>query len=166
MFVLNKERLTIIGHKRNVLLKGSCCNYGKISYSCRLKEGKEKLDAALNKLAEYENLEEQGLLLRVPCKINQDIYFVPSETNFRLNILNNMFENNRVYHQRICHIVYDGKGYYLECDKELEYGTGRIFIDSLYGEIWFLSESEAEEKLRKLEGADAGMGSWLSERLE
>lgn len=103
------------------------------------------------KLAEYEDLEEQGLLLRVPCKINQDIYFVPSETNFKLNILNNMSENNRVYHQRICHIVYDGNGYYLECDKELEYGTGRVFIDSHYGEIWFLSEAEAEEKLRELE---------------
>lgn len=101
-------------------------------------------------LGEYEDLEEQGLLLRLPCKINQDIYFVPSETNFKLNILNNMPENNRVYHQRICHIVYDGNGYYLECDKELEYGTGRVFIDRHYGEIWFLSESEAEEKLREL----------------
>ena len=30
----------------------------------------------INKLAEYEDLEEQGLLLRLPCKVGDSIYSV------------------------------------------------------------------------------------------
>ena len=29
---------------------------------------------ALNRLAEYEDMEEQGLLLRLPCKVGDTIY--------------------------------------------------------------------------------------------
>lgn len=34
------------------------------------------LQACMNKLAEYEDAEEQGLLLRLPCKIGTTIYYV------------------------------------------------------------------------------------------
>ena len=40
----------------------------------------------LRKLAEYEDLEEQGLLFRLPCKIGSDVFFIPSKANFGLNI--------------------------------------------------------------------------------
>lgn len=50
------------------------------------------------KLKEYEDLEEQGRLLKLPCKIGDDVYYVPSEVNYKLNILNRHSENNKVYH--------------------------------------------------------------------
>lgn len=31
---------------------------------------------AINKLAEYEDLEEQGLILRLPCKVGDTVYSV------------------------------------------------------------------------------------------
>ncbi len=40
-----------------------------------------------NRLADYEDAEEQGLLLRLPCGIGADVYSIPSKTNFILNLL-------------------------------------------------------------------------------
>nr|DAG65358.1 MAG TPA: hypothetical protein [Caudoviricetes sp.] len=31
---------------------------------------------ALEKLAEYENLEEQGRLIKLPCKVGDDVYYI------------------------------------------------------------------------------------------
>ena len=36
----------------------------------------EMLDNCLHKLAEYEDAEEQGLLLRLPCKVGDTVYSV------------------------------------------------------------------------------------------
>lgn len=35
-----------------------------------------KIHEAVEKLAEYENAEEQGLLLRLPCKIGRKVFYV------------------------------------------------------------------------------------------
>lgn len=106
---------------------------------------------ASEKLAEYEDLEEQGLLLRLPCGIGADIYFIPSKTNYKLNILQGYPESNRVYHQNVEEIAFTQYGWYLECDKDIEYATGQIFIDKLYKETWFLAQAEAEQKLKEME---------------
>lgn len=36
----------------------------------------EAFKEALNRLAEYEDLEEQGLLVRLPCKVGDKVYFI------------------------------------------------------------------------------------------
>lgn len=116
-------------------------------------------------LYEYENLEEQGLLRRLPCSIGSDVYFIPSKVNFELNKLNGHEESNRVYHQKVSKIVFNergwymecdknleyGSGWYMECDKDLEYGTGNVLLDKFYKETWFLTQNEAEEALRRME---------------
>lgn len=53
------NRLTFRGHKGYGLLKGKLCNYASYSFACKLYEGIELLDAALEKLIYYEDLEEQ-----------------------------------------------------------------------------------------------------------
>ena len=108
-------------------------------------------ESAYKKLAEYEDLEEQGLLLRLPCVIGADIYFIPSKTNYKLNILQGYPESNRVYHQNVDKISFTQYGWYLECDKDIEYATGQIFIDKSYKETWFLTQEEAEQKLKEME---------------
>lgn len=104
------------------------------------------------KLGEYEDSEEQGRLLKLPCKIEDDVYIVPSEVNYKLNILNEQNENNKVYHQKVEDIVLTKHGWYLECDKDVKYGTGHILTDRLFNKTWFLTKEEAEAKLKELRG--------------
>lgn len=108
----------------------------------------------LRKLKDYEDLEEQGLLLRLPCGIGSDIYFIPSKVNFRLNLLSGLTEENRVFHQVVDRITFRKNGWYMECDADLEYGIGRILRDENYGVTWFLSKEEAEAKLKEMEEKD------------
>lgn len=105
----------------------------------------------ITKLATYEDAEEQGLLLRLPCGIGTDIYYIPSEKNFRLNLLDGHGEENRVFYQTVDRITFRKNGWYMECDSDLEYGTGRILLDTSYGVTWFLTKEEAEAKLKEME---------------
>lgn len=118
--------------------------------------GKANLQALINKLAAYEDAEEQGLLLRLLCGIGTDIYYIPSEKNFRLNLLDGHGEENRVFHQTVDRITFIKNGWYMECDSDLEYGTGRILLDTSYGVTWFLTSEEAEAKLKEMEGRANG----------
>lgn len=68
------ERLTKRGYKKQALLIGTSCSYGYISYDCKLKEGNELLKSALDKLADYEDLEEQDRLVKLPCKMGDTVY--------------------------------------------------------------------------------------------
>ena len=103
------------------------------------------------KLKCYEDAEEQGLLLRLPCGIGADVYSIPSKTNFLLNLLNRHEGENRVFHQTVERITNKKGGWYMECDSDLKYGTGRILLDTSYGVTWFLSREEAEAKLKEME---------------
>lgn len=67
-------------------------------------------DKILTKLAVYEDLEEQGLLVRFPCKVGDDIYRILSKANYDLNVLNGYKANNRVYHQKVYSIVFSQRG--------------------------------------------------------
>ena len=105
------------------------------------------------KLAAYEDAEEQGLLLRLPCGIGSDVYIIPSKINCELNILSLHPENNKVYHQKVALITFTEKGWYMECDKDREYATDRILSEKMYKETWFLTRAEAEAKLKEMEEA-------------
>ena len=71
--------------------------------------------------------------------------------NYDLNVLGKHKEHNRVYHQKVAKVVFNERGWYLECDKDLEYGTGHILVDIFYKETWFTSEEEAEQALKRME---------------
>ena len=103
-------------------------------------------------LKKYEDLEEQGRLLKPPCKIGDDVWFVPSQTCYKLNILNKHSEANRVYHQKVARIWLSENSWYMECDKDLEYATVNILLGKMYKETWFLTQEEAEAKLKELRG--------------
>lgn len=105
------------------------------------------------KLKRYEDAEEQGLLLSLPCGIGSDVYIIPSKINCELNILSLHPENNKVYHQKVALITFTEKGWYMECDKDREYATDRILSEKMYKETWFLSQEEAEAKLKEMEGS-------------
>lgn len=120
------------------------CN--DIEYDC----SKCELEKALEKLATYEDLEEQGLLVRLPVKIGDDIYKIPSKTNYNLNVLNGYKANNRVYHQKAYSIVFSQSGWFVQCDKDSIHAPNVICVDVEYGKTWFLTSKEAEKKLEEM----------------
>lgn len=103
-------------------------------------------------LKKYEDLEGESRLLKLPCKIGDDVYYVPSEVNYKLNILNRHSENNKVYRQKVEDFILTRHGWYLECDQDVKYGTCHILTDVSFCKTWFLAKSEAEAKLKELRG--------------
>lgn len=105
---------------------------------------------ASEKLAEYEDLEEQGLPVRLPVKIGDDIYKIPSKVNYDLNVLNGYKANNRVYHQKAYRIVFSQSGWFVQCDKDSIHAPNVICVDVEYGKTWFLTREEADKKLEEM----------------
>lgn len=144
------ERLTKISEIGNAYypkcFEEPCCGMGEcLDDRCSL-----MLDAC-KKLAEYEQLEEQGLLVRLPVKIGDDIYKIPSKANYDLNVLNGYKANNRVYHQKVYSIVFSQRGWFVQCDKDSIHVPNVICVDVEYGKTWFLTREEAEKKLEEIQ---------------
>ena len=105
----------------------------------------------LGKLAEYEDLEEQGLLLRLPCKNWMDIVFGEQETFFGID--ESYIENP------IREITVDSADRFTWYDgwKTLvlkgtdENGLDWEFSPEDIGKTVFLTKSEAEQKLKEME---------------
>lgn len=142
------ERLTRrLNNNKIVAIKGDSCNYSANSFDCQLSEGRKRLKTASEKLAEYEDLEEQGLLVRLPCKSGDDVYIIPSPPVYELNILNGYENINRVYHQHIESITFAGSHWYATGRNEYK---EKVLNDTTFGTTWFLTREEAEKKLEEV----------------
>ena len=133
------ERLTNISEIGNAYypkcFKEPCCGMGEcLDDKCNL-----MLDAC-EKLAEYEQLEEQGLLARLPCKIGDTVYRVNAGakqpiipmTVSEIHFL--CYKNERV-------VRFDAIG------KE-DMGESCYRLEDI-GRIVFLTHEEAEKKLEE-----------------
>ena len=77
----------------------------------------------VDKLADYEDLEDQGLLVKLPCKVGTTVYhIVPVDTNSRKAII--------------------------EHEADLFFILVAT-VEERWGKTVFLTEQEAEESLRK-----------------
>lgn len=123
---------------------GTCCKDGELYW---LKDVTELLE----ELKSYKDLEEQGLLVRLPVKIGDDIYKIPSKANYDLNVLNGYKANNRVYHQKVYSIVFSQRGWFVQCDKDSIHAPNIICLDVEYGKTWFLTYEAAEKKLEEIQ---------------
>lgn len=92
-------------------------------------------DKILTKLADYEDLEEQGLFVRLPCKLNGTLYSV--------NYSNKTIAENTIIKISINDHV---KRFYCIDDNLRE----RIFFSRRIGENVFLTREEAEKKLEEM----------------
>lgn len=97
----------------------------------------EKIAAILKKLAEYEGLEEQGRLLKLPCKVGDTVYYINPDKNTINELVVYGFDIRPL--QRF---VYDYMGARLNFNQ--------------FGKTVFLIESEAEAKLKELRGGENG----------
>lgn len=88
--------------------------------------------------------------MRLPVKIGDDIYKIPSKANYDLNVLNGYKANNRVYHQKVYNIVFSQNGWFVQCDKDSIHAPNVICVDVEYEKTWFLTREEAEKKLEEM----------------
>ena len=89
--------------------------------------------------------------IELPIEIGQEVFTVPSEVNFKLNIVKQVEVLNKVYKQHIVEVNINGRGWYAICDLDKVYGNGNILLNDFFEETWFLSEDEAFKKLNELE---------------
>ena len=97
-------------------------------------KGEKEYDA-MNAFADYEDLEEHGLLVRLPCKLNGTLYSV--------NYSNKTIAENTIVRISMTDHV---KRFYCIDDNLRE----RIFFSYRIGENVFLTREEAEKKLEEM----------------
>ena len=142
------ERLTEkIGNTNCVKGCGSNCKYG--FQHCRTEDWKncKTIDDVIDKLAEYEGLEEQGRLIKLPCKVGDVVYrinigamkpVIPLRVvEYRFKIVGNCIR------EKIC------------CSDDFLCKQPSIiyYAEDIDNKV-FLTKSEAEAKLKELRGGE------------
>lgn len=129
--VLSKERLT----KRIDLGNGKySVDFANDIMGEFLNDHKKGVKALFHKIAEYEDLEEQGLLLRLPCKVGDIVWAIATDRHTKEKL---------VEETTIRKILVDAEGILLSCDIN-------PFSRNIFGETIFSTLSEAERKLKEL----------------
>lgn len=141
------ERLTRrINNNKITAIKGHGCNYSAHSFDCQDNEGRDKLRAALEKLADYEDLEEQGLLVRLPCKVGDTVWdndFGYPES-YEIKAFSYGYCDSYV---ELCIGIEDEIIFYYEnCTGSI---TGAFQMSEI-GKTVFLTREEAEKKLEEM----------------
>lgn len=104
----------------------------------------EYLYSAIEKLATYEDLEEQGLFARLPCKVGTEVFVIfPGINHYakcqikKIEIKPNIFE-------KICYFIEPvvRRGQYLK------------YFNNEFGETIFLTREEAKKKLKEMKKND------------
>lgn len=135
------ERLTRrLNNNKIVAIKGDSCNYSANSFDCQLSEGRKRLKTALEKLADYEDLEEQGLLVRLPCKVGTEVFcYFPGDSHYT---------KCQIKKIEICQSIFGNICYFAE--SVAQRGRCCRYYDNEFGKFLFLTREEAEKKLEEL----------------
>nr|DAF49826.1 MAG TPA: hypothetical protein [Myoviridae sp. ctBbR2] len=118
----------------------------------------------LRKLKDYEDLEEQGRLIKLPCKVGDTVYLIDRDENNKFKVYEGKWERVSLVQTskdgsfnlrgEISYDIYD-----------CFYDDGRIMKHGMYvgqerteiGKVVFLTKSEAEAKLKELRGEENGI---------
>lgn len=107
----------------------------------------EEIDAVYRRLKEYEDLEEQSRLVKLPCNRGDKIYFIKSAFSMAHFPIEARVTS-------VCGV---------DCDNDVMYSSiteynkiDRRFKSSDIGKTVFLTKSEAEAKLKELRGGENG----------
>ena len=109
-----------------------------------------KLAIMQKELKEYKDQEERGFLVRLPCKVGDDIYVIPSQSVYGINIVNGFEKLNRVYHQHIGSITFFDSHWYATSREEYGIYNEKVLNDIAYGITWFTDYEEAVKKLEEM----------------
>ena len=110
----------------------------------------EEIDAVYRRLKDYEDLEEHGRLIKLPCKVGDTVYCI-------FNRYTKCTPSNEEFDEYNC------QGCEYECDSKKEnyvqgmiaYSLDWIVINlKKFGKTVFLTKSEVEAKLKELRGEE------------
>ena len=105
----------------------------------------EEIDAVYRRLKDYEDLEEQGRLIKLPCKVGDTVY------------VNGVLGYGEAERYRVIRVDYHstlGTGrneFYIEALLCTDPDSSIAFYDKQFGKTVFLTKSEAEQKLKEME---------------
>lgn len=109
----------------------------------------------LQKLADYEDLEEQGRLIKLPCKAGDTVYVVTSPFNVFDDIEYDENTKDEVYESYVSSTTFYKSGeQYRIYAKATNHFIGAYFRECDFGKTVFLKKSEAEAKLKELRGGE------------
>lgn len=96
----------------------------------------------LRKLKEYEDLEEQGRLIKLPCKVGDTVYAIG-------------FNNNKpiIYESVVLSVLITEKEIAFNVKVD-EFEINSQLKQSMFDKTVFLTKSEAEAKLKELRGEE------------
>ena len=107
------------------------------------------------KLKRYEDSEEQGLLLRLPCKVGDTVYVVTSPFNVFDDIEYDENMKDEVYEAYVSSVsFYESGEQFRIYAKATNHFIGAYFRECDFGKTVFLTKSEAEAKLAEMRGAE------------
>lgn len=132
------ERFNSDGEKAIVIHDGS-----DFPYVCF--EGEREFDV-MNALAEYEDLEEQGLLVRLPDDLNRVLY----QINYRWTKCTKYGERRNKCEIYSCERECDSREEYYIVEVDLRYIRIGNYYDRL-GKFLFFTREEAEKKLEEIQ---------------
>lgn len=111
--------------------------------------------AKLAELANREQAEEQGLPLRLPCKVGDTVWVVTSPFNVFDDIEYDENMKDEVYEAFVSSVTFYKIGeQYRICAKVTNHFIGAYFRNCDFGKTVFLNREEAEAKLKEMEGAN------------
>lgn len=116
----------------------------KVLDDYRLKDSSvDNCQEAINKLGKYEDLEEQGLLLRLPCKVGDTVYRVNTgakEPVIKMRVLQVHYK--QLHKDRIIIRI--------DAINDNDMGESCYLLED-FGKTVFLTQAEAEQKLKEKE---------------
>lgn len=127
-----KEQRYYASFERNGMMYQSCI---------KCAEEHEQLAEWLEQLKEYKQLEEQGRLIKLPCKIGSVLYEINDLTGF---ITERDIDKIEIFECPTPHIFLTSGRYY------------RMSASRDFGRTVFATKSEAEAKLKELRGGENG----------
>lgn len=97
-------------------------------------------DKILTKLAVYEDLEEQGLLVRLPCKVGTEVFcYFPGDSHYT---------KCQIKKIEICQSIFGNICYFAE--SVAQRGRCCRYYDYEFGKFLFFTREEAVKKLEEM----------------
>ena len=130
--------------ERLTKINGKYIEYSDENYNNSI-DNRTMLEKCLCKLAEYEDLEEQGLLLRLPCKVGSPLYRVYKKPT-------KCTAYGEYKDDYVC------QGCEKECDSSYAWAIYKykadiktiVCLSDELGKTVFLTKAEAEQKLKEM----------------
>ena len=106
----------------------------------------------LEALGKYEDADEQGLLLRLPCKVGDTVWVITSPFNVFEGIEYNENLRDECYESFISSVTfYKNSVQYRINAKVTNHFISAYYCEQDFGKTIFLTRAEAEQKLKEME---------------